>query len=368
MSTVFTATDHLFMARAMRLAERGAYTTKPNPMVGCVIAQGEEIVGEGFHQRAGEAHAEVIALQAAGASAKGATVYVTLEPCAHTGRTGPCAEALIAAGVVRVVAAMRDPFPQVDGAGFDKLRAAGIAVEWGLMEAQARQLNRGFLSRVERGRPWVRIKLGTSLDGRTAMASGESKWITGEASRLDVQKWRARAGALITGANTVLIDDPSLNVRLGDDTPFVAPLRVVLDPGLATIARGKVRDDSAPTLYLHAADAKPPRDLHVERAVAPVQQGRFDLEAVLKLLAARGINEVQVEAGATLAGAFIAAGLADEVLLYVAPVLLGERARPLFAGLGIDAMAQRAQLKVVDARAIGEDQRLLLVPIKAESV
>jgi diaminohydroxyphosphoribosylaminopyrimidine deaminase/5-amino-6-(5-phosphoribosylamino)uracil reductase len=260
---------------------------------------------------------------------------------------------------------MRDPFPQVDGAGFDKLRAAGIAVEWGLMEAQARQLNRGFLSRVERGRPWVRIKLGTSLDGRTAMASGESKWITGEASRLDVQKWRARAGALITGANTVLIDDPSLNVRLGDDTPFVAPLRVVLDPGLATIARGKVRDDSAPTLYLHASDAKPPHDLHVERDVVPVLHGRFDLEAVLKLLAVRGVNEVQVEAGATLAGAFIAAGLADEVLLYVAPVLLGERARPLFAGLGIDAMAQRAQLKVVDARAIGEDQRLLLVPIKA---
>ncbi|HEX7802059.1 MAG TPA: bifunctional diaminohydroxyphosphoribosylaminopyrimidine deaminase/5-amino-6-(5-phosphoribosylamino)uracil reductase RibD [Pseudoxanthomonas sp.] len=365
--TAFTATDHLFMARALRLAERGAYTTKPNPMVGCVIAQGEEIVGEGFHERAGQAHAEVVALQAAGARAKGATAYVTLEPCAHTGRTGPCADALIAAGVARVIAAMRDPFPQVDGAGFDKLRAAGIVVESGLMEAQARQLNRGFLSRVERGRPWVRIKLGTSLDGRTAMASGESKWITGEASRLDVQKWRARAGALITGANTVLIDDPSLNVRLGDDTPFVAPLRVVLDPGLATIARGKVRDDSAPTLYLHASDAKPPHDLHVERDVVPVLHGRFDLEAVLKLLAERGINEVQVEAGATLAGAFIAAGLADEVLLYVAPVLLGERARPLFAGLGIDAMAQRAQLKVVDARAIGEDQRLLLVPIAAAS-
>ena len=365
--TTFTATDHLLMARALRLAERGAYTTKPNPMVGCVIAHGDEIVGEGFHQRAGEAHAEVIALQAAGGRAKGATVYVTLEPCAHTGRTGPCADALISAGVARVIAAMRDPFPQVDGVGFDKLRAAGIAVESGLMEAQARQLNRGFLSRIERGRPWVRIKLGTSLDGRTAMASGESKWITGEASRLDVQKWRARAGALITGANTVLIDDPSLTVRLGDDTPFVAPLRVVLDPGLATVARGKVRDDSAPTLYVHASDAKPPRDLHVERVVAPVQHGRFDLEAVLKLLAEREINEVQVEAGATLAGAFVAGGLTDEVLLYVAPVLLGERARPLFAGLGIDAMAQRAQLKIVDARPIGEDQRLLLVPIKAES-
>jgi diaminohydroxyphosphoribosylaminopyrimidine deaminase/5-amino-6-(5-phosphoribosylamino)uracil reductase len=362
MSTAFTATDHLFMARALRLAERGAYTTKPNPMVGCVIAQGEEIVGEGFHERAGQAHAEVIALQAAGARAKGATAYVTLEPCAHTGRTGPCADALIAAGVSRVIAAMRDPFPQVDGAGFDKLRAAGIAVESGLMENQARELNRGFLSRIERGRPWVRVKLATSLDGRTAMASGESKWISGEASRLDVQRWRARAGAILTGANTVLMDDPSLTVRLENDAPFVPPLRVVLDPGLATVARGKVRDDSAPTLYIHAPDAKLPRDLQVERATAPVQGGRFDLTAVLELLAARGINEVQVEAGATLAGAFVAAGLADEVLLYVAPVLLGERARPLFAGLGIDAMAQRAQLKVIDARVMGEDQRLLLRP------
>ena len=362
MGSGFSSIDHLLMARALRLAERGTYTTKPNPMVGCVIALGDEVVGEGFHQRAGEAHAEVLALQAAGGRAYGATAYVTLEPCAHTGRTGPCADALIAAGITRVVAAMRDPFPQVDGAGFDKLRAAGITVESGLMEAQARHLNRGFLSRVERGRPLVRIKLGTSLDGRTAMASGESKWITGEHSRLDVQKWRARAGAIITGANTVLIDDPSLTVRLCDDTPFVPPLRVVLDPGLATTARGKVRDGSAPTLYLHAADAKPPRDLQVDRAIAPVSAGRFDLEAVLKLLAARDINEVQVEAGATLAGAFVAAGLADEILLYIAPVLLGERARPLFAGLGIDAMAQRAQLKVVDARAMGEDQRLLLQP------
>ena len=362
MDSGFSSTDHLHMAHALRLAERGAYTTKPNPMVGCVIAHGEEIVGEGFHQRAGEAHAEVFALQAAGQRAKSATAYVTLEPCAHTGRTGPCADALMAAGITRVVAAMRDPFPQVDGAGFDKLRAAGITVESGLMEAQARQLNRGFLSRVERGRPWVRIKLGASLDGRTAMANGDSKWITGEASRLDVQKWRARAGAILTGANTVLIDDPSLTVRLGDGTPFVPPLRVVLDPGLATVARGKVRDASAPTLYLHAPDAKPPRELEVQRAVAPVIAGRFDLEAVLRLLAERDVNEVQVESGATLAGAFLAAGLADEVLLYIAPVLLGEKARPLFAGLGIETLAQKLQLELVEARAIGEDQRLLLRP------
>ena len=358
----FSSTDHLHMAHALRLAERGAYTTKPNPMVGCVIVNGEEVVGEGFHRRAGDAHAEVFALQSAGERSKGATAYVTLEPCAHTGRTGPCADALIAEGITRVVAAMRDPFPQVDGAGFDRLRAAGITVESGLMEVQARQLNRGFLSRVQHGRPWVRIKLGASLDGRTAMANGDSKWITGEASRLDVQKWRARAGAILTGANTVLIDDPSLTVRLGDGTPFVPPLRVVLDPGLATVARGKVRDASAPTLYLHAPDAKPPRELEVQRAVAPVIAGRFDLEAVLRLLAERDVNEVQVESGATLAGAFLAAGLADEVLLYIAPVLLGEKARPLFAGLGIETLAQKLQLELVEARAIGEDQRLLLRP------
>lgn len=363
--TAFTAFDHLCMAQALRLAERGAYTTKPNPMVGCVLAKEEHVVGEGWHQRAGEAHAEVLALQAAGDNARGATAYVTLEPCAHTGRTGPCADALIAAGVSRVVAAMRDPFPQVDGAGFDKLRAAGIAVQSGLLEAQARQLNRGFLSRIERGRPFVRIKLATSLDGRTAMANGDSKWISSEASRLDVQHWRARAGAILTGAGTVLADDPSLTVRLGDDTPFVAPLRVVLDPGLATIARGRVREGDAPTLYIHMADAKPPREIQAQRAVAATVDGRFDLKAVLELLAARDVNEVQIEAGATLAGAFIAAGLADEILLYVAPVLLGDQARPLFGGLGIQDMQQRANLKIVDARVIGQDQRLLLQPVPA---
>jgi len=361
----FTSTDHALMAQALRLAERGAYTTRPNPMVGCVIAHGDAVVGEGWHRRAGEPHAEILALQAAGDRARGATAYVTLEPCAHTGRTGPCADALIAAGVARVVAAMRDPFPQVDGAGFDRLRAAGIAVEAGLMEAQARRLNRGFLSRIERGRPFVRVKLATSLDGRTAMANGDSKWISGDASRLDVQRWRARAGAILTGAGTVLADDPSLTVRLEDDTPFVPPLRVVLDPGLATIARGRVREGDAPTLYIHTADAKPPREIAAQRAVAPADGSNFDLRAVLELLAARGINEVQVEAGATLAGAFIAAGLADEVLLYVAPVLLGDQARPLFAGLGIHSMAERAHLKIVDARAIGQDQRILLQPAPA---
>lgn len=362
MTTPYTATDHVHMARALRLAEKGAYTTKPNPMVGCVIAHGDEVVGEGWHQRAGEPHAEVHALNAAGARARGATAYVTLEPCAHTGRTGPCSDALIAAGVARVVAAMRDPFPQVDGAGFAKLQAAGIEVSSGLMEAQARALNRGFLSRIERGRPWLRVKLATSIDGRSALASGESKWISGEASRLDVQRWRARAGAIVTGAGTVLADDPSLTVRLGDDTPFVAPLRVVLDPGLATVARGRVREGDAPTLYLHAPDAKPPRELSAQHAAVTVRDGRFDLDAVLRLLAERGVNEIQLEAGATLAGAFLAAGLVDEVLLYVAPVLLGQNARPLFDGLDIDAMNQKLRLNIVESRRIGDDVRLLLRP------
>ena len=358
----FSAIDHRMMARALRLAERAAFTTRPNPMVGCVIAHGEDVVGEGWHQRKGGPHAEVFALQAAGERARGATAYVTLEPCAHTGSTGPCADALIAAGVARVVGAMRDPFPQVDGAGFEKLRAAGIVVESGLMEAQARELNRGFLSRIERGRPWLRVKLASSLDGRTAMASGDSKWISGEAARRDVQQWRARSGALLTGAGTVLADDPQLTVRLDDGSDFLPPLRVVLDPGLATVARGRVREGDAPTLYLHAPEAKPPRGLQADHVAVPVDKGRFDLDAVLRLLATRGINEVQVEAGATLAGAFLAAGLVDELLLYIAPVLLGERARPLFDGLHIDAMAQRLKLQRIDTTVVGEDLRLLLRP------
>lgn len=358
----FDAVDHAMMAQALRLAERGAWTTKPNPMVGCVLAHGDEVVGEGFHQRAGEGHAEVLALAAARARAKGATAYVTLEPCAHTGRTGPCADALIAGGVARVVAAMRDPFPQVDGAGFERLRAAGIAVESGLMEAQARALNRGYLSRLERGRPWLRVKLAMSLDGRTALANGDSKWISGEAARADVMRWRARAGALLTGSGTVLADDPQLTVRLDDGVEFVPPLRVVLDPGLATVARGRVREGDAPTLYLHAPDAKPPRGFAADRAALPSRGNALDLDAALRLLAGRGINEVQVEAGATLAGALLAAGLVDEVLLYVAPVLLGSGARPLFAGLGIEEMAQRLRMAVVESVAVGEDLRLTLRP------
>ena len=361
----FTAIDHAMMTRALRLAERGAYTTKPNPMVGCVIANGDEVIAEGWHAIAGGPHAEIVALQSAGDRARGATAYVTLEPCAHTGKTGPCVEALIAAGVGRVIAAMRDPFPQVDGAGFDALRAAGIAVEHGLMAASARQLNHGFLSRIERKRPWVRVKLATSLDGRTALANGDSKWISGEASRRDVMHWRARAGALLTGAGTVLADDPQLTVRFDEDIAFVPPLRVVLDPGLATVGRGRVRAGDAPTLYFHAHDAKPPRSFDAAHAAVPIQDGLLDLNAVLQALAVREINEVQVEAGATLAGALLRADLVDEVLLYMAPVLLGADARPLFDGLHIDEMSQRLRLQIVETRRLGDDLRLLLRPERA---
>ncbi len=361
-ATEFTGFDHQMMARALQLAERGRLTTKPNPMVGCVLVRGEEIVGEGWHERAGGPHAEIIALQAAGDAARGATAYVTLEPCAHTGRTGPCANALIDAGVTKVVAAMRDPFPQVAGAGFEKLREAGVEVKEGLMEAQARDLNRGFLSRVERGRPWLRVKLGVSLDGRTALASGESKWITSEESREDVHRWRARCGALLTGAGTVLADDPLLTVRLQEPTDFVAPIRVVLDPGLATVARGNVRQGDVPTLYFHAPDAKPPRDITLQRHAVPVSRGMLNLKEVLAELGRREINEVQVETGATLAGAFLHAGLVDELLIYVAPILLGNDARPMFDGLGIKAIADALKLKWVDTRQIGPDMRLLLQP------
>lgn len=359
--TEFSALDHQHMAHALRLAERAAYTARPNPMVGCVIARDEVVVGEGWHQRTGGAHAEVFALRQAGAQARGATAYVTLEPCAHHGRTPPCALALIEAGVARVVAAMRDPFPKVDGGGFVLLREAGIEVAEGLMAAQARELNQGFLSRIERGRPWVRVKLAASLDGRTAMADGRSKWITGAAAREDVQHWRARAGAILTGAATVLADDPMLTVRLAD-TQVLPPLRVVLDARLRSLECARVREGGAPTLYVHDAAVSPPDAADAEFACVPSHAGRLDLGAVLALLAERGVNEVHTEAGATLAGALLAGGWVDELLLYQAPTLLGEHGRPLLSGLGIHAMEQQRRLRVVDRRQVGEDLRLVLRP------
>ena len=359
----FSARDHAYMARALQLAERAAFTTHPNPMVGCVIADGDQVLGEGWHVRAGEPHAEVHALREAAGRARGATAYVTLEPCAHHGRTPPCADALVAAGVTRVVAACRDPYHQVSGQGFAKLQAAGITVEYGLMEAAARHLNRGFFSRMERGRPWVRVKLGMSLDGRTALASGESKWITSEAARADVMRWRARSGALLTGISTVLADDPRLTVRLPEGEDFVPPLRVVLDERGRLPALSQVLTDGlAPTLVVHGDDVVPDYDDEVRAFAVRRVDGGLDLLAVLSQLAQRGVNELQVEAGATLSGALLKAGLVDELLLYVAPVLLGARARPLFAGIDPATMAERIGLRLVETRQIGPDLRLLLAP------
>lgn len=363
----FSVVDAMHMAQALRLAERGLHTTQPNPRVGCVVAHGERVVGQGWHIRAGEPHAEVYALREAGEQALGATAYVTLEPCAHHGRTPPCADALIAAGVARVVIAAEDPFPQVAGKGIAKLRAAGIAVESGLMRDVAREINIGFFSRIERRRPWVRVKLAMSLDGRTALANGESKWITGEAARADVQRWRARSSAILTGAGTVLADNPQLTVRLpaGDSSGGTfAPTRVILDRHLRTPVGSHVLDGQIPTLVLHAASAKIADDrfAKVECIVMPEQGDALDLSAVLSLLAGRHCSELHVEAGPTLCGALFAAGLADELLLYVAPIMLGDHARPLMHLPSLTEMASRWSLRVVDQRQIGNDWRLQLRP------
>ena len=395
----FSIRDHELMARALRLAERGVCTTQPNPRVGCVIACGDEVVGEAWHRRAGGPHAEVFALGAAGDRARGATAYVTLEPCGLHGRTPPCADALIAAGVARVVIASEDAF-QYAGGALDRLRAAGIAVEAGLMRAAARELNRGFFSRVEHGRPWLRVKLAMSLDGRTALANGESKWITGDAARADVQRWRARSSVILTTIGTVLADDPRLTVRSEsidtlsprgrgqgegdageryasvDTSPHPLPLpggereknvsipalRVVLDSTLRTPRGARVLDGSAPTLLLHARDAAVVDDRFASVELTGVETGAYglDLGDVLRVLAARGANEVQVEAGATLCGALFAAGVVDELLLYVAPVLLGDTARPLLALPPLADMAARWKLRIVDHRQVGDDMRLLL--------
>jgi diaminohydroxyphosphoribosylaminopyrimidine deaminase / 5-amino-6-(5-phosphoribosylamino)uracil reductase len=353
--------DVTHMTQALRLAERGLYTTQPNPRVGCVIAHGEQVVGRGWHERAGQPHAEVFALREAGEHARGATAYVTLEPCAHHGRTPPCADALIAAGVARVVIAADDPFPQVAGRGVEKLRAAGITVETGLLRDAARELNIGFFSRIERKRPWVRVKLAMSLDGRTALAHGESKWITGEAARADVQRWRARSSAILTGSGTVLADNPRLTVRLEDEA-FTPPLRVVLDRRLRTPAGSHVLDGQVPTLVLHGADAtvSDHRFDHVEQVVVAGQNGVLDLHAVLTMLAERGCSEVHVEAGPTLCGALFAAGLADELLLYIAPLVLGDSARPLLHLPSLSSMADRWSLRTIDQRQLGQDWRLQL--------
>lgn len=358
-SSRFTAQDSAWMAQALRLAERGLYTASPNPRVGCVLVQGGNVAGEGWHERAGEPHAEIHALRAAGGAARGATAYVTLEPCSHHGRTPPCADALIEAGVARVVVAMQDPNPQVSGQGMAKLRAAGIAVECGLMEVAARELNMGFFARMTRGLPWVRSKIGMSLDGRTALSNGASQWITGEEARRDVQHWRARSCAVLTGIGTVLADDAQLNVR--DMAVTRQPLRVVLDSHLRMPSGARILQGGGKTLIyaVQGEQSAALRNAGAEISVLPDAAGRVDLEAMLRDLAQRGINEVLVEAGSTLNGALLRAGLVDELLLYVAPQLLGDTARGI-AQLGeLTALEQRIDLDWQDIRQVGADLRIL---------
>ncbi|MCR4304487.1 MAG: bifunctional diaminohydroxyphosphoribosylaminopyrimidine deaminase/5-amino-6-(5-phosphoribosylamino)uracil reductase RibD [Gallionella sp.] len=359
---MFTALDCRWMAQALRLAERGMYSASPNPRVGCVLVADGRIAGSGWHRRAGEAHAEVHALREAGEAARGATAYVTLEPCSHHGRTPPCADALVAAGVARVVVAVADPNPQVAGAGSEKLRAAGVKVESGLMEAEARELNAGFFARMTRGTPWLRSKTGMSLDGRTALANGVSQWITGEAARRDVQHWRARSCAVLTGIATVLADDPQLNVR--EIETERQPLRVVLDSRLRTPLNARILQNCESgnvLIYTVLRDAEKIAALEKSGAtvcVLPESKGQVDLAAVLRDLAKRGCNEVLVEAGRILNGALLRAGLVDELLLYVAPQLLGEAARGM-AKLGeLTALDQRVNLKWQDVRQVGNDLRI----------
>lgn len=363
------------MAMALQLAERGLYSAHPNPRVGCVLVNRDEVVGSGWHHCAGEAHAEVNALAEAGARAEGATAYVTLEPCSHQGRTPPCAQALVDAGVRRVVVATGDPNPAVSGRGLALLEAAAVETASGVLEESARALNAGFLRRMAGGAPWVRLKVAASLDGRTAMASGESQWITGAAARADVQRLRARSGAILTGSGTVRADDPSLTVRpaemvdSGDRAlPLRQPLRVVLDPRLETDPEARVVTGEGGCLLVSTADA-----LNEHRAgrlrdrgadvvtVEPDGGGRPSLPAVMGLLAARGVNDVLIEAGATVAGAALEAGVVDEFWLYQAPTMLGSRAKPM-AELPLDRMAQQHRMTVRDRRVIGADQRLILKP------
>jgi len=357
---MLSAEDSVWMAQALHLAERGLYTTSPNPRVGCVLVKDGKLLGEGFHERAGEPHAEVHALRAAGAASKDASAYVTLEPCSHHGRTPPCADALIAAGVARVVIAMQDPNPQVAGQGIARLRNAGIEVECGLMEASAIALNPGFISRMTHGLPLLRSKIAMSLDGRTALHNGESQWITGAAARRDGHHWRARSCAVLTGIGTVLADDAQLSVR--DVETSRQPLRVVLDSTLKMPVSARILQGGNVLVYTSTRDTQKIAVLEKAGAtvqVIPASKGQVDLTACLKDLAARGCNEVLVEAGRTLNGALLQAGLIDEIVLYIAPQLLGDMARGM-AQLGeLTTLDQRINLEWQDVRSIGKDIRII---------
>ena len=353
------------MTRALDLARRGLYSTDPNPRVGCVIARGERIVGEGWHRYAGEPHAEIHALAAAGGNAAGATAYVTLEPCRHTGRTGPCTRALIEARVAKVVAAMRDPDPRVAGQGLVELATAGIEVETGLLETQARNLNRGFVSRIERGRPWVRCKLAASLDGRTATAAGESRWITGEAARADVHRHRARASAVLTGIGTLLADDPRLDARVEDADCLAPPMRVIVDSRLRTPPAARVFSTPGRILiatFRATALAQPLLDAGAEVVSLPDTRGRVAIDILMTTLADRGVNEVHTECGPTLAGALLEAALVDEIVVYLAPVLLGDAARGMFTLPMVAAMSDRIGLEVTGVAQVGADLRIDALP------
>lgn len=349
------------MAQALRLAERGLFTTSPNPRVGCVLVKGGRIVGEGWHEKAGEPHAEVHALRAAGEDSRGATAYVTLEPCSHHGRTPPCADALIAAGVARVVAAMQDPNPLVAGQGLARLAESGIETASGLLENEARELNIGFVSRMTRGRPWLRLKVAASLDGKTALNNGQSQWITGPQARQDGHRWRARSCAILTGIGTVRDDDPQLSVR-GVDTPR-QPLKVVVDSRLEMAPTARLLDGGK-VLVVHAvqdeARADALRARGAELLLLP-EEGRpkVDLPALLQELARRGINEVHAEAGCKLNGSLLKGGLVDELLLYLAPCLIGHEARGMFGFPELPGLDAKYSMVVRDLRQVGGDIRVL---------
>lgn len=363
--------DHAYMARALELARKGLYSTHPNPRVGCVIVRDGAIVGEGWHVRAGEPHAEVHALRQAGELARGATAYVTLEPCSHHGRTPPCAEALVKAGVGRVVAAMQDPNPLVAGRGLALLRDAGIEVRSGVLESEARALNAGFVKRMEQGLPFLRVKLAMSLDGRTAMASGESQWITGPQARAAVQRLRARSSVVLTGADTVLTDRARLTVRgaeLGLEAEQAAlalqrpPLRVLIDGGLR-VPLDAPFFQAGPALVatVDGGERESYQAAGHDLLALPGADGRVDLPGLLRELAARGANEVLVEAGPRLAGAFARLGLVDEYQIFVAAKFLGSSARPLLE-LPLERMAEAPELRIADIRAVGDDWRIVAVP------
>jgi diaminohydroxyphosphoribosylaminopyrimidine deaminase/5-amino-6-(5-phosphoribosylamino)uracil reductase len=349
------------MALALRLARRGLYTTDPNPRVGCVIADGDRVVGSGWHEAAGGAHAEIAALNDAAEPVRGLTAYVTLEPCAFHGRTPPCVDALIEAGIGRVVVPIEDPHERVRGQGLQRLREAGVEVDSGLLTGQAEDLNPGFLKRMRTGRPWLRVKSAVSLDGRTGLANGESQWITGESARRDVQRWRARSSAILTGSGTVLADDPRLNARV--DGAVRQPLRVVADSRWRTPTGSRLLAEGSDVLLAGVGEPPPAlADSGAECLALQAAEGGIDLGALLDELGRRGVNEVQVEAGSRLCGALLTQGLVDEVLLYVAPLLLGDGGPGPFAFGPLESMAQKAHFKVLESIRVGEDTRLRLRP------